>query len=312
MSELSTPTDFRLGIVILAYHRPEQLAVLVQTLRHPQVSIYLHIDSGVDLEPFKAALPEPNLGWLARHRSGWATVGIVDAELEGIARAVAEDCSYVLVISGEDFPVRPIAEIVQFAHENQHRSFVQTYPLPYPAWPLDGRARTDFYTCTIAGRRYTCFPRGEDTSAMPAMRRALNWALRLRFMLKPPRRFPAYLRPVGGQQWLNLSRAAAEHVLAFVARHPDYHSYHVYTACPDEMFIQSILVGTDFVDQHEVVADDLRFLLWVGGDHPKTLGMEDLRAIAESDDLFARKVVAEADPALFAALRERAALPAHR
>jgi hypothetical protein len=312
LTEVETKPDFRLGIVVLAYHRPDQLAILLETLRHPQVSLYLHLDSGVDLAPFRAALPDADLVWLPRHRSGWATVGIVDAELEGIRSAVAEDCSYVLVISGEDFPLRPIAEIVQFAEENQQRSFVQTYALPYAAWPLDGRARTDFYTCTIAGRRYTCFPRGEDTSSMSATRKALNWALRLRFMLKPPRRFPAYLRPVGGQQWLNLSRAAAEHVLAFVDRHPDYHGYHVHTACPDEMFIQSILLGTDFADRHEVVGDDLRFLLWVGGDHPKTLRLDDLPAIDESPDLFARKVVADADPQLFAALRRRTAVAVRR
>lgn len=300
---------FKLGIVVLAYHRAEQLAILLETLRHPQVTIYLHIDRGAEIEPFRAALAGAacaDVVWLPRHRSGWATVGIVDAELEGIARAIADGCAYVLVISGEDFPLRPVAEIVEFTEANQERSFVQTYELPYAAWPLDGRARTDFYTCTLAGSRYTCVPRGEDTTSMNWARRTLNWGLRARFMFKPARRFPTYLRPFGGQQWLNLTRAAATHVIGFVARHPDYRSYHVYTACPDEMFIQSILMGTGFAGDHEVVSDDLRFLLWVGGDHPKTLRLEDLPAMAAGADLFARKVVAEQDPPLFAALRERA------
>jgi len=298
---------FKLGIVVLAYHRPEQLATLLETLLHPRVTVYLHIDSGVEVAPFQAALSgrtRQELVWVRRHRSGWATIGIVDAELEGIARAVADDCSYVLVISGEDFPLRPVAEIVEFTHANQERSFVETYALPHPAWPLGGRERTDFYTCTLAGSRYTCIPRGEDTSSMSAARRALNWGLRLRFMFKPPRRFPPYLRPFGGPQWLNLSREAATHVLEFVKRHPDYRDYHVHTACPDEMFIQSILLGTGFADRHDVIADDLRFLRWLGGDHPRTLDMQDLPALRDSDDLFARKVVAEHDPRLFAALRE--------
>jgi hypothetical protein len=72
------------------------------------------------------------------------------------------------------------------------------------------------------------------------------------------------------------------------------------------MFVQSVIQGTGFADDHEVVADDLRFLEWVGGDHPKTLRLEDLPAMLESADLFARKVVAEEDPQLFAALREHA------
>ena len=302
------PQRFKLGIVVLAYHRPEQLATLVQTLRHPQVTVYLHVDSGAEIEPFQSALDgvgQAEVVWIRRHRSAWGSLGIVDAEIEGISRAVADRCSYVMVVSGEDFPLRPVSEIVGFAESNQRRSFVETYELPYPAWPLEGRERTDFYTSAIAGNLFTCIPRGEDTSSLSVPRRALNWALRARFSLKPPRRFPAYLRPFGGQQWLNLTPAAAAHVLDFIAEHPDYRPYHAYTACPDEMFIQSILLGSGFAEEHEIVSDDLRFLIWAGGDHPKTLRIDDLPAIRQSTDLFARKVVAEDDPQLFAALQER-------
>jgi hypothetical protein len=301
------PTQrFKLGIVVLAYHRPDQLAILLETLRHPQVTVYLHIDSGAEIEPFRTALAERAHGelvWVRRQRSRWGSLGIVDAELEGISRALADHCAYILLISGEDFPLRPVSEIVEFAEANRERSYVQTYELPYEAWPLQGRQRTDFYTCRIGSSLFTCVPRGEDTSSMRPARKALNWALRARFMFKPPRRFPSYLRPFGGQQWLNLSPAAAAHVLGFLADHPGYRPYHAYTACPDEMLIQSILLGTGFAGEHEVVNDDLRFLMWTGGDHPKTLEFDDLPAMLDGADLFARKVVAEHDPKLFEALR---------
>jgi hypothetical protein len=210
-----------------------------------------------------------------------------------------------MLISGEDFPLQPVSEIVEFAQANRNRSFMQTFPLPYQAWPLQGRERTDFYTCRLGGSLYTCIPWGEDTSSMGLGRKALNWALRARFLLKPLRRFPSYLRPFGGQQWLNLTPQAASHVLEFCALHPDYHRYHADTACPDEMFVQSILLGSDFADSNEVINDDLRFLRWVGGDHPATLELEQLPAMLDGTDLFARKVVAEHDPALFEALRDR-------
>jgi hypothetical protein len=300
---------FKLGVVVLAHQRPGQLALLLESLRHPQVTIYLHVDSATDVGPFRTRLAGAAVGelvWLRRHRSRWGTLGIVDAELEGISRALADHCSYVMVISGEDFPLRPASEIVEFAETNQERSFVETYELPYEAWPLQGRQRTDFYTCAVGRNLYSCIPWGEDTSTLRPARKALNWALRLRFMCKPPRRFPSYLRPFGGQQWLNLSPAAASHVLGFLDDHPDYRGYHAYTACPDEMLIQSILLGTGFTDEHEVVSDDLRFVMWTGGDHPKTLESGDLPAMFESTDLFARKVAADAEPLLFAALRERA------
>ncbi len=116
-------------------------------------------------------------------------------------------------------------------------------------WRLGGRDRTDFYTYTVRGRRETCIPRGEDTSFLSRKGRLLNRILRLRSSLKPPRSFPSYARAFGGSQWWNLSRGAADYVLAFLDEHPDYRRYHEHTLAPDEIFFQSILVGTGFAER---------------------------------------------------------------
>lgn len=299
----------KLGIVVLAYHRPGQLAILLEALQHPQVTIYLHIDSRVDIVPFRSALAAArvrNIVWLPRHRSGWGSLELVDAELEGISHALADGCYYILLISGEDFPLKRVDEIVAFAQANRDRSFVETFCVAEGGWPRKGRERTEFYAARLLNHPYPCVPFGEDTSDLRPRRKLLNWGLRARFLLKPPRRFPDYLSPFGGSQWLNLSAEAAAHVLRFVRDHADYRDYHTHTACPDELFVQSILRGSDFADGHEIVNDDLRLLVWeADNDHPKTLRLENLPTIAASLDLFARKVVASHDPQLFAMLRER-------
>jgi hypothetical protein len=100
----------------------------------------------------------------------------------------------------------------------------------------------------------------------------------------------------------NLSRVAAQHVLQFLARHPDYRSYHQHTWCPDELFFHSILVGTDFASQYEVVNDGLRFHIWEGV-HKRALTTNDVPAALASDKLFARKF----DPAVDRAALERIA-----
>src|SRR5579875_2591010 len=197
MTLTASQQPFKLGIVVLAHNRPEQLAILLGVLRHPQVTIYLHVDRGVNIQPFRSVLAEGGVDdvvWVERHRSAWGSLGIVDPELEGIQRAIADDCSYVMLISGEDFPLRPVSEIVEFARENQNRSYVETFALPHAGWPSGGRERTDYYTWRLWGGLYTCFPFGEDTSGMTRPRTLLNWVLRARFIFKPRRRFPASLR----------------------------------------------------------------------------------------------------------------------
>jgi hypothetical protein len=299
----------RLAIVVLAHDEPDQLALLLSTLRHPRIRLYLHVDRRAPLAPFERALADAGVDdatLLPRHATAWASVELVDAALAGLRRAVEDDCGYFLLISGRDFPLRPPREIVAFAEAAGTRSYVEHFPLPDPRWRFEGRERTDFYTYTLRGRRENCIPRGEDTSFLSWKGRLLNEALRARSALEGPRRFPGYARPFGGSQWWNLSRAAADHVLRFLGEHPDYRRYHEHTLAPDELFFQSILVGTGFADEHEVVDDCLRFMRWPPGEsHPRALVAGDLPALAESGDLFCRKLDPGGEPSVLDWLRER-------
>jgi hypothetical protein len=299
----------KLAFIILAHDRPDQLAQLLAVLRHSDARAYLHLDRRVPLAPFARALADADVGDIAllpRHATPWASPQLVDAALEGLGRGVADGCDYLLLLSGHDFPLFPVEEIVAFAEEAGSRSYVEHFPLPDPRWRLSGRDRTDFYTYTVRDRRETCFPRGEDMSWLNRKGRLLNEMLRLRTLSKPPRRFPAYARAFGGSQWWNLSRTAAEHVLAFLDEHPDYRRYHEHTLAPDEIFFQSILAGTGFAERAEVVDDSLRFMRWHPDEsHPRVLTVDDLSAMLDSGALFARKFDPAVDEYVLARLTER-------
>jgi hypothetical protein len=300
----------RLACIVLAHRGPEQVALLLSTLRHPQVAVYLHVDLRARLAPFTRALWEAGVGEVAllpQRATRWGGAELVDATLDGLARGVADGCDYFVLISGQDFPLRPVAEMVAFFEVEATRSYMHHFnlPTPSPHWRLGGRDRTDFYTYSLLGRRATCIPRGVDIGFLSWKGRVLNELLRIRSAFKPPRRFPPYLRPFGGLQWWNLSRDAADYVLRFVNEHPDYRRYHTHTLCPDELFFQSILAGTDFAGRHEIVNDPLRFMVWPeGGQHPRTLRADDLPAMVQSGKLFARKVDMAADPTVLAHLAE--------
>lgn len=204
--------------------------------------------------------------------------------------------------------MRPARDILAFAEAAGTRSYLQHFPLPDPRWRLEGRDRTDFYTYTVLGRRETCIPRGEETSFLSWKGRLLNQALRARSVFKGPRSFPPYARAFGGSQWWNLSRPAADYVLSFLDAHPDYRRYHEHTLAPDELFFQSILLGTGFADEHEVVDDCLRFMRWPADvSHPRALTADDLPALRASEKLFCRKLDPTGDRRLVDSLRERIA-----
>lgn len=285
-----------LGFVVLAHREAEQLAMTLSALGHPSVRIYLHVDAGVDLGPFRSALSDRALEdvvLLPRLRSLWGGIEAVDAALAGLARAVADGCDYVVLISGQDVPVWPIERIVQLFSSAPGRSYLSFFPLPDARWQHDGRLRTECYSYTVFGRRETCVPPGFPVR-FSAKGWLLNSLLRVRSAFKPPRTFPSCARAFGGSSWWNLSRAAAEYVLDFVEGHPDYRAYHEHTLCPDEIFFQSILLGTGFVHGHEIVNDELRHMEWVeGASHPRDLSVEDVPGMLASGKPFARKVTGD-------------------
>ena len=301
----------KLAVIVLAHRGPKQVAVLASMMRHQRVSIYLHVDRRVRLQPFTRALAAAQSGTvvlLPRHASRWGGLEVVDATLDGLARAIQDECDYFILISGQDFPLLSVTELLEFVDAAESDSYVYHWPLPTERWRFGGRDRTDFYTYTVLDRRETCIPRGEDASSFNWRGTVLNDLLRIRTSVKPPRRFPSYAYPVGGWQWWNLSRVAADYVVQFVADHPDYRRYHRYTILPDELFFQSILLGTEFSSRHRIVNDGLRFMLWPEGEsHPRALTAIDLPALLESKALFARKVDATADAKLFSSLVARVA-----
>lgn len=281
-----------LGIVVLAHAYPEQLAFLLSKLRHQQVRCYVHLDARTNQVPFDDALA--SLGpqayqWLPRHRTTWAGPELVDASLDGIAAAVEDDCHHIVQISGQDLPLWPIDRIVNFFQNNVGRSFVDHFPLPDDRWRHGGKLRTECYTYDLFGLRATHVPRRFEVS-LSWKRRLLNEALGLVTLLRPKRTFPTYLNAYGGSQWWNLDREAAEWVLAFVAAHPGYRRYHQHTAVADEIFFQSILLGTDFAGKHDVANNSLRYMRWEpGASHPEMISIEEFPELVAAQVPFARK-----------------------
>lgn len=310
LGQLSFGTSVvKLACIVLAHRAPRQLSLLLSRLRHRNLQIYLHLDAKTPTRPFREVLARATADEtvvLRRRRSRWGGAEVVDATIEGLARALDDGCNYFILISGQDLPLKSPTDIIDCFEAAPSTSYIEYWPLPDPRWRYGGRDRIEFYSYNIMGRRETCIPPGEDLSSFNYRGRALNSALRIRERFQPQRHFPPYVLPVGGRQWWNLSFEAVRYVLGFLDDHPDYRRYHDYTILPDELFFQSILVGTDFARRVEIVNDTMRFMIWdPGSDHPRTLAKPDLPSLLASDKPFARKFDLDVDSDVVTDLLER-------
>jgi len=211
----------RIAYVILAHQLPEQLVRLVCALDAPGARFLIHINRRSDDAVQRAArlglAERANVVFLRRHKLYWGGFGHVQATLEGLDELYRSetDFDYVVLLTGQDYPIKPVAEIETTLARSDGRSFMAVDRLP-GGW-VDGMDRIRYRHWRKIGR-----PRG--------------WHLRLPIA----RRFPLGLEPWGGSSYWWLSRAAADHVRAFRAEHPSYTRFFRHVDVPDEIFFHTI------------------------------------------------------------------------
>jgi len=279
-------TSPSVAFLVLAHRAPEQLGRLVDRLLASQTAVYLHIDRGTAPALHAAmldALPtSPRVHLLDRYTTPWASWNHVEATLNGLKTILADPGrpEHIVFLSGQDYPLRPAAEIAAFLSEHRGRTFAATWPMPI-----------DFY--------------GPDGG----MHRIRYWhkpIRRRRFRIPIPRRYPPGVRAYGGSAFMVLDRATAQSVLDFTAERADVARYHHHVWAVDEHYIQTALNNSRRADA--VIGEHLWHMEWEpGAAHPRTYVEADFERLAVSArhssehggasraKLFARKFDAERD-----------------
>jgi hypothetical protein len=286
--------------IISAYRLPELLVRLVRRLDGPGTSTFIHVDKKTHdsiysamAEPLSA---RPNVHFLPRHSCYWGDFGHVHATIKGL-RALVESgrpFDYVILLTGQDYPLRSNAEIAATLREAAGHVFMDWMPIPNEQWTDGGAYRIDNWHFRV-GRKSLSFP------GTPFRHALLNaaWSLPAR-VLSLRRTFPAGLTPYGGSSYWMMPADCARYVDAFTRSRPDFVRFFRHVHVPDEMFFQTIVLNSPF--RGRVAASDLRFVDWrEDGDHPTVLTSADFERLVQSGALFARKF----DPGVDAAVLDR-------
>jgi len=206
---------------------------------------------------------------------------------------------YVVILSGQDYPIKPNRGIVSFLAQNRKRNFVHHERMPTSFWSVNGGDGgmwlIDRYHVDFLGKRISYPPTCErpDTRKGRAFIAVANFLCALRFRM--PRLFPSYLVPYGGSAHLSLTREAVRYVLDFVEQHPDYLRFHRYTLNSSEIFFHTILLNAPEYLRCSIVNDNLHYESWVHTAHPEILTTRDLPELRSTSKPFARKFDTDVD-----------------
>lgn len=302
-----------LNYIILAHKSPLHISRLVNRLNHKRCYFYIHIDKNTPIEPFRKILKsQSNVFFLnedLREPGTWGDLGIVKGTLNAMKNILKDGRrGYCILLSGQDYPLKPNNFIYNFFQRNYGCNYIDLFELPTPNWNEGGMNRINKYKINRSKNR-------GDFLILPTIFQkdfySLNTAGKINYLRKVremqtilkifrKRKFPNYLRPYGGSQWMALTTVVVQEIIAFIEEHSDYLEYHQYTLLPDEIFFHSIVNHLHKTKSFKL-APSITYAHWNNNKKksgPSTLerkDLEELKNIAK-EKLFARKFDLDMDP----------------
>jgi hypothetical protein len=289
--------------------RPAQVARLVEVIKEgspDSVVLISHDDSGPPLDVRRLeALPGVHVFNVP---CSYGDFSHLDRYFDAVDWLDAQGVEYDWLenITGQDYPLRPIAEIERRLADSELDGFLQYAPVFPDETPpsADRGAGPDYQLCkpfdAAMRYRYRHWRIGRPTRAKQRWLRplmAVDWMqpwvrVSLAFSTIGIRRRTSIFSDdficYGGSFFCTLSARAVRYARKFARENPDIVDFFRSTQAPDEVFLHTVLVNSG---EFRFLPDRKRYIDYsrTRNNHPKTLGVPDLERMLASGDHWARK-----------------------
>lgn len=290
----------KIALMIQCHKNPEQINLFLETMTHPSIDFYIHVDKKSNIG--EKIIERENV-WIlpdsCRIDVRWADISQIDATLN-LLRYVFNHGSYDFywLCSGQDFPIKPISEIVRWFESHTDNDFLEVLQSKNTGAPVennfDKRNAVFFPTWMLGSDNWKRIVKRIYTDFTGGYNRTFHWARR-----KPINDFKFYF----GSQWFCLTDRTLRWILTYLSDHPEYYNYFRNCNCPDESFFHTLVMNSPYADKRKTY---LHYIDWREGKHsPSILRMEDMDLLMKSDKLIARKFDTEVDAEIIKALIEK-------
>ena len=287
--------DIRIGFAIISHQNPDQTERLVNILRTgcPTCAVVVHHDPrGPRLARSLHSIAGVTVLPDAVHVD-WADWSQVQAMLRCFRHLLDQepDVDWLVLISGQDYPVRSLKEFQAFLASSDADAHLQ-----FSRVPLYGATNDDLQRYSLRWRRLPSWSpsrflprrlpvlmnRAQNLVKMYTHTRSGDW-IGVRLGRHPfSEGFPLYK----GSYWCELRRSAAEELI--LAEDSDLVTWFRHTIHPDEAWLLTVLLNNKRIR----VSHDLRRFdrfAYQEAAHPDLLGSDDISEVAASGAFFGRK-----------------------
>ena len=278
----------RIACIIMAHKEPGQIEQFLKRFAGHPFDFFIHLDKKINSKPFEYLGEMPQVYFIKKRTEvRWASYNFLAALFQSISEVLACGIEYefISVMSGQDYPIKPVSSIYHHLEKNPGRNFI-CYE-ENTEWWAHAITRIIKYHFTNFGFR---------------------GRYRLQFLLNrllPARKFPLPYKLYGGPRamCMTLSAECARYIVTFMQTHKELRRFMQYTWGPDEILIPTLIMNSAF--KETVINNNFYFIDWTeGGSNPKILKLEDFDSLLHSDKLLARKFDVQVDPKILTRIDE--------
>lgn len=277
------------AVLLIAHQNPEHQFKLINYLGE-SFDFFIHYNKKSKLteKEIKAFTALPNVKLFSqKYEVNWGGVKltkiICDLGREAIKN---EKYKYIIVLSGQDFPIKSREDILEFYQKNEGQQFLLHYPLPYPWWHNGGLDRFNYY-------HFYDLVNGRDMMGL----RFINLMVKIQKFMKLNRNIEKKLPPMfGGSSWFSVTTDCMKYCISYFDEQKDLFNHINHTFAPDEMIFHTIIMSSSFAKS--VKNDNLFFISWENGPSPVTLDDSFFPILKSSEKLFARKFISPTSKSL--------------
>lgn len=258
--------------LILVHSKPQQLDRLVKCLTYKNDVVFIHVDKKSNQTDFEFSLNHQKNIFFVHNRVDvkWGSYSMVQATVNGFKEIIASglNVDYVNLLSGQDYPLKSMADFNDFLTKNPGKAFMHCLDIENEWTEAIFRVREyNFNDWEFPGKY--------------RLQQLINF-----FM--PKRKMPEDMVAVGRSQWFTISLIHVVFLVNRLEAGPHLVRFFKLTWASDEFIFQTLLFNSTF--KKDIVGNNLRYIDWSEGlKNPKILTSIDFNAMVESGNFFARK-----------------------
>ena len=276
------------AIIILAHRDFEQLIHLIEYFKH-DCSVFIHIDKKafISNEQLNTIQTLPQVKAICRKYSvHWGGFSMLKTELYMLRLAMENsDAHYYHLISGQDYPIKPLSQFLDFFDQNNGREYIRLANIPNPRWDNYTYIRFKYFY------PHDYINNHNRDKAHSKINKIINFEKKVGIKRRIPDHFDMLY---GSTQWFSITNKAVETLLDYTKKHKSFYRRTRWTFAPEEYYVATV-VG-NLMPKKSLCNTDLRFIRWQkeNGNFPAHLGVEHFHCLAQHNPFFfARKLYSD-------------------